>query len=221
LKTGKDQVPTETNVPGLSRLISGCQRHSFPLKLSPPPSLPFKQGELVLGTPLDPQLAAVYQRLGAAEFGELALYSPTSEEKGLVATNELLRKYDSPEIQSSLIFGWEPGFALYYGTVPQLADSQGVQPVVHINGYEAYAVPVASSVDRFFDAYSRYLELVAVDPEYLHHGVTIVNFPWAMTALIAQDEPLMELVRAGRFDFLTNNFRDAVQWIQELRDAKP
>jgi hypothetical protein len=214
-------MPTETKLPGLNRLIAVCQRHSIPLKLSPPHALPFKQRELVLGVPLDPQLAAVYQCLGAAQFGELALYSPTSEEGGLIATNEGLRKYDSPEIQSALIFGYEPGFALYYGTVPQLAASQEVQPVVHINGYEAYAVPVASSVDRFFDVYSRYLELVTMDPQYLRDRVTSVNFPWAMTALIGQDEPLMELVHAGRFDFLTNNFRDAVQWIQELRDAKP
>ena len=214
-------MPTELDIPGLNRLISICQRHSFPLKLSPPHSLPIEKGGLVLGTPLDPQLAAVYQRLGRAEFGELTLYSPASGKDGLVARNEWLRKYEAPEVQSSLIFACETGFSLYYGTVPQLADAHGVQPVVHINGYEAYAVPVASSVDRFFDAYSRYLERVAVDPEYLHHGITSVNFPWAMTTLLAQDEPLMGLVRAGRFDFLANDFRDAVEWLQELRQAKP
>ncbi|MBN1203942.1 MAG: hypothetical protein JXB05_03325 [Myxococcaceae bacterium] len=47
---------------------------------------------------------------------------------------------------ASLIFSWEMGFSLYYGTVPRLADAQGLQPVVHVDGDEAqYAVPVASS----------------------------------------------------------------------------
>lgn len=214
-------MPTKTNMPGLDRLISVCKQHSVPLELSPPQATAPKQGELVLGAPFDPQLAAVYQLLGAAEFGPLALYGPGSEQQSLIPRNEWLREYDMVHIRSSLIFGWEKGFALYYGTVPALADAQGVQPVVHIDNYEAYAVPVASSIDRFFDAYSHYLELMVVDPEYIHHGVTIINFPWAMTHLIARDEPLMEQIRAGRFDFLTNDERDALDWLQELRNAKP
>ena len=212
---------TEANIPGLDRLISVCQRHALPLKLSPPYSLPPTRGESVLGAPVDPQLAAVYRRLGASEFGELALYGPTPGEDGLIATNEWLRKADAPEIQSSLIFGCETGFALYYGTVPHLADPQGLQPVVHVNAYEFYAIPVASNVDRFFEAYSRYLELMVVDVEYIHHGIASIHFPSAVIPFIAQDKPLMDSIRAGRFDFMTNNFRDGIQWLQELKDIAP
>jgi hypothetical protein len=139
----------------------------------------------------------------------------------MIPWNEQLREGDLAPYRSSLIFSEETGFPLYYGTVARLADVQGLQPVVHVNGYEAYAAPVASSVDRFFDTYSRYLELMVVDIEYIHHGIASIGFPWSMTQLIAQDKPLMELVHAGRFDFMTNNFRDATQWLQELRDAAP
>jgi hypothetical protein len=177
---------------------------------------------MIFGEPLDPQLAAVYQRLGAAEFGELALYAPSSDAEGLTQRNEWLREGQEVQYLSSLVFGWEPGFAFYYGTVPRLADPQGLQPVVYISAMEAlFAVPVASSVDRFFDLYSRYLELVAEDPEYIESGTTIVNFPWSMRHLVTHDASLLEQVRAGRFDFLSNDYRGALQWLQELRASSP
>lgn len=206
---------------GFDRLVAVCRQHSLPLKLSPPLSSAPKQGELVLGDPFDPQLAEVLGRVGGAKIGPLWLYSPGSEWNDIIPWNEQLREHDAVHYRSSLIFSEETGFPLYYATVAKLADTQGLQPVVHVNGYEAYAIPVASSVDRFFDAYSRYLELMVVDAEYIHHGIASIHFPSAVTQLIAQDEPLMELVRAGRFDALTNSFRDAVQWIQKLRDAEP
>lgn len=110
----------------------------------------------------------------------------------------------------------ETGFSYYFATVPRLADSRGVQPVVHVDGYEAHAVPVASSVDRFFDTYSRYLELMVVDPGYIYDRVAEVGFPWGVSQLIAQDEPLMELVRAGRFDFLTGDYEAGHRWTPRL-----
>jgi hypothetical protein len=192
------------------------------LKLSPPRDSAPKQGELVFGEPFDPQLAATYQRLGAAEFGPLTLYGMGPEREGLVPRNEWLRSHDSAQFRSSHVFGWETGFAYYYGTVPRLADAHGLQPVIYIDDYEAkYAVPVASSVDQFFDLYSHYLELMAADPEYLHTGITRINFPWSMAQTVARDESLMRQVLAGRFDFLTNNEPDAQEWIQQLRTEHP
>jgi hypothetical protein len=47
-----------------------------------------------------------------------------------------------------------------------------------------------------------------------------INFPWGMTQLIARDEPLMEQVLAGRFDFLANDYRGALEWLEELRTAR-
>jgi hypothetical protein len=214
-------MPPALPLPGLDRLIAVCQHHSLPVKLSPPlPSAP-KQGDLLFGEPCDPQLAAVYQRLGEAELGPLSLYRPGSEWMDLVPWNGRLREDGAVHFTSSLIFGQETGFSWYYGTVPRLAGTQGLQPVIHVDGYEAqYGVPVASSVDRFFDVYSRFLELMIKDPEYIHHGIAAISFPWAMPRFIAQDAPLMELVRTGRFDFLSNNYRDALEWLDELRSLK-
>ncbi len=192
------------------------------MKLSPPLAPAPRQGESLFGEPLDPQLAAVYQRLGAGEFFEFALYGPSSGEEGLIPRNKWLREHDEVQYRSSLVFGWEPGFAFYYGTIARLASHQGLQPVVYISAMEAlFAVPVASSVDRFFDLYSRYLELVAVDPDYVASGMTRVNFPWGVRHLIVQDKPLIARVREGSFDFLTNDYHGALEWLQELRGPQP
>lgn len=215
-------MPTDAPLPGLDRLISICQRHSLPMKLPAPMSAAPKQGDMLFGEAVDPQLAAVYQRLGEAEFGPLSLCRPGPEWMDLVPWNTRLREDGAVHFNASLIFAWEMGFSLFYGTVPRLAGSQGFQPVVHIDGDEAQcAVPVASSVDRFFDVYSRFLERMVVDPEYIHHGVSILHFPWAVPQLIAQDAPLMAQVRAGRFDFLANNEQVALEWLRKLQEAQP
>ena len=151
----------------------------------------------------------------------MALYGPHSGEKGLIPRNEWLRQYDYVHTRSALVFGWEPGYSYYYGTVPRLANSQRLQPVVYISNYEEmYAVPIASSVDRFFHLFSRYLELLVADPGYGQPYAKVINFPWGMTQLITRDEPLMEQVHAGRFDFLADNERDALEWLQELRTTR-
>jgi hypothetical protein len=205
-------------LPGLDRLIAVCQQHSLVLKLSTPLASAPWAGELVLGDPFDPQLAAVYARLGSAEFGPLALYGPHSGEQGLIPENKRLREYDFVHTRSTLVFGWEPGYSYYYGTVPQLANGERLQPVVHIVDYEEkYAIPIASSVDRFFHLFSRYLELLVADPGYGQPFAKVINFPSGMMQLIAEDEPLMEQVLAGRFDFLADNEPDALEWLHELR----
>jgi hypothetical protein len=211
-------MPTLPQMPGLDRLIAVCQRHSLPLRLDS--ALPFTpaSGESSLGEPLDPQLAATYQRLGGAEFGPLTLFRPGPDWLDLMPWNERLRRHGAVHFRASLIFCEETGFPLYYGTVPRLADAQGVQPVIHVDGSEAqYGIPVASSVDRFFDTYSRHLELMIVDPEYVHHGIARAQFPWSVQEIIAEDTPLLEQVRAGRFDFLSNGHQDALEWFHRLR----
>lgn len=213
---------TNLPLPGLDRLISICERYSLPSKLSPPvPSAP-APGESIFGEPFDAQLAAVYQRLGGAELGPLSLYRPDSEWDGLVPWNQELREYDSIIFRASHVFAKKRGFALYFATVPKLTDAQGLQPVIYIQAMELpSAVPVASSADRFFDTYSRYLELMVVDPEYLSSGIPDVSFPWSVEQLIAHDEPLMRLAQAGRFDFLTQDDEEAHQWIQQLSTMRP
>ena len=75
-------------------------------------------------------------------------------------------------------------------------------------------------MDRFFDLYSRYLELLVAAPGYGQSGAMLITFPWGMTPLIARDEPLMEQVLAGRFDLLADDHRDALEWLQQLRTAR-
>jgi hypothetical protein len=188
------------------------------MKLSPPlPSTPHP-GEWVLGAPFDPQLAAVYQRMGASTFGPFSLYGAGSEDHDLIARNRGLRKYDAIYFHAPLSFGQDTGFSLFYGAVPRLADSRGLQPVVYIQAHsgEQFAIPIASSVDRFFDLYSRYLERMAVDFEYIHTGLPELVFPWNVPELVAADAQLIAQVRAGHFDFLTNDEEGARQWLKEL-----
>jgi len=215
-------MPTHTVLPGLDRLISVCQRNSLPLKLPAPlPEAP-KEGDLLFGEPLDPQLAAVYRRFGAAEFGPFALYRPGREWMDLIPWNTRLKEHGLVYYSASLIFAQEAGFSLYFGTVPRLADSQGLQPVVYIVAQDAdqYAIPLAASVDRFFDLCSRYLELMVASPEYRGNWNPAVTFPWDMIHQIVRDENLIAQVRAGRFDFLANEYEGALRWLQQLRAAR-
>jgi hypothetical protein len=207
-----------TLLSGLDRLITVCQRHNLPLKLSPSVASSPQPGELILGKPLDPQLAAVYQRLSTATFGPISFYGPGPDEEGLAARNEWAKGYDDICFEASLTFGQETGFALFLATVPRLADSRGLQPVIYITAHGAalYAVPIASSVDRFFELSSHYLERMAVDPEYLGSHVPLVTFPWDMGDIISRDEPLITQVRAGHFDFLTNDEEGARKWLRAL-----
>jgi len=209
-------------LPDLDRLISLCQRHALPLKLSPPIASAPKAGEAIFGEPFDPQLAALYERFGGAEWGPISLYRPDSEWDGLIPWNQELREYDSVIFRASHVFSRKTGFALYFATVPRLADAQGLQPVIYIQAMEFLsAVPVASSVARFFDTYSHYLELMVVDPEYLSSHVPEVVFPWSVPQLFARDATLLEQIRAGRFDFLMQDDEESQKWARELLTSRP
>ncbi|WP_309893512.1 hypothetical protein [Archangium sp.] len=114
-----------------------------------------------------------------------------------------------------IVFG---GDLYTYATVPRLADEQGRQPVVRVDTYEEpYALPVASNVDRFFDTYSRYLEAVVADPDYQRTGDSDLLFPSHATELLARDERLVELMRAGRFDSLMKIRDDSTRrWVAKV-----
>jgi hypothetical protein len=212
----------ETELPGFDRLKAVCQRRSLSMELSPPLASTPHRTDTLFGEPLDPQLAALYERLGGATLGSLVLYKPGDGFEDLVPWNQRLRGYDPAHYSSCLLFGQESGFAFYYGTVPKLADAQGRQPVVYLEAMDVqFAIPVASCVDRFFDLYASYLELAAKPPDFAETGIPSVHFPWDVQHLIVQDAPLIEQVRAGRFDFLSNNYRDALKWLQALRGVLP
>ncbi|HEX8698196.1 MAG TPA: hypothetical protein VF815_05125 [Myxococcaceae bacterium] len=177
-----------------------------------------KPGARLFGQPVDPLLTAVYQRMGPANLGPFSLLSPDLEWDGMVAWNQKVREDDTEPFRSILLFGKKIGFAYYFGTVPALATAEGLQPIVYVSTYsgEMSAVPIASNLDRFFDVYSRFLELMVVDVGYIESGVSEVRFPWGISNLIAQDEPLMALTRAGRFSHLFQEDEGAKDWVAEV-----
>jgi len=201
-------------LPGLERLMEVCQRLNLRLETLPPAREPLKAGSLLEGLPFDPVLASVYARVGHARFATGFLGAGWVLERSDDQVHEL-----EEENKSWGEMWWEElgepmivfGCSLYtYATVPSLADERGWQPVVEVNTYEGdlLVMPVASNVDRFFDSYSRYLEAVVADPRYLETGEKELYFPWDATEILARDERLVELMRAGRFDALMKNGDD-------------
>ncbi len=156
-------------------------------------------------------LATVYQRLGSAKFGDFFLHSPDKNEYGLFKMNELNR--DEEPFRSCIEFGKTPSLAYYFATVPRLADAQGRQPVLYIDNHdERVVLPVASNVDRFFDTYSRYLEVLVQSPDYEPDLFSAVVFPWGVPGLVSRDTPLVELLAAGRFEGLMTTAPEEREW---------
>lgn len=210
-------------LPGLERLIGVCRRFSLPLELSPPlPTAP-REGEDVLGHSIDPVLAAVYQRLGDATFGDFFIERPDpNDPDGLFQWNEWVKRRNVEPFRSSLLFGKVPSLACFYAVVPKLADPQGRQPVLFIDNHdERIVLPVASNVDRFFDTYSRYLEILVRSPDYTPGEYWAVNFPWDTPQLIVRDQPLVELLAAGRFEGLMTTASDERAWSEQVLSARP
>jgi hypothetical protein len=200
-------------LPGLERLLDVCQRLDLGLKTSPPARAPLRAGSLLEGVSFDPVLASVYSRLGHAAFAikvvRWVLSRSDDKTHTLEEDNKLWRENRWAELgEPVIVFG---GDVYTYATVPSLADGWGRQPVVEVNTYELdglHVIPVASNVDRFFDSYSRFLEALVVDPYYQETGETSLVFPWHATDILARDERLVELMRAGRFDKLMRNASD-------------
>ncbi|PTL84715.1 hypothetical protein [Vitiosangium sp. GDMCC 1.1324] len=176
------------------------------------------------GHPFDPVLAAVYKRLGGARFGgehhgELFLDHVDDQVNGIVLTTEGFRDEEEP-FHSSVTFGRIPGLAAYYAVVPRLADEQGRQPVIYFETYmDRYVLPVASDVDRFFDALSRYIDIMVVDEGYRADGVPDIFFPSRVPELIARDRRLVEMITTGRFDFIMNLGDEYQDWLARVKSA--
>lgn len=199
-------------LPGLERLIEVCQRLNLGMKTKPPAREPRKAGSLLEGLPFDPVLARVYTRMGHASFASKVMgwvLSQSNDEAHLLEEdNKRWRENDWERLGVPMIpFGGE---VYAYATVPGLADERGRQPVVMVDTYEyePKVMPVASDVDRFFDTYARYLEAKVSHPRYQETGETDLRFPWDATEILARDERLVELMRAGRFEPLMKNMDD-------------
>lgn len=209
---------------GLDRLLEVCQRTGYSVDLRPPGRAPPRAGELIAGRPFDPILATVYKRLGEGRFGgelgQLHLYRVDDQLNGIASDVEIQDSRGEP-FPSSLCFGTVPGLAYYFATVPRLADARGYQPVIYIDAYEeGFVVPVASNVDRFFDTFSRYVELAVRDVGYRSGGpLEETFFPLTVPKLIALDRPLVERLAAGHFDFLMTQTPGTRKWATQVKKA--
>jgi hypothetical protein len=215
-------------LPGLERLLEVCQRLDLGLRTSPPAREPLKAGSLLEGVPFDPVLASLYARLGHAAFATKVMGWVLSFSDDQVHTLEEDNKWWRERWwdalgQPVIPFGGDMGLAYTYATVPGLADGWGRQPVVRVDTYESVpdVMPIASNVDRFFDSYSRYLEAVVADPYYQESGDTDLIFPWHATGILARDERLVELMRAGRFDPLMKHGDDETRdWAAKVMGTR-
>lgn len=197
------------DLPGMNRLLETARMHGVPLETLPAGRSPPKAGELLYGIPIDPLLAAAFARCGKLVLGSgstqwAVLTRCDDEVNGLLLENKEWQDYflyDTwPErFRALMLFGNE---MLYrYATVPELSNSAGMQPVIRVDPYEdIHALPVASDLDRFFDTYSRYLEISVQNPEHHATGASWVRFPYGVPELIARDRPLVEMIKEGRFD---------------------
>lgn len=232
------RMGTDARLPGLGRLVEVCRKERIPVELGPPVQDIPESGQHVVGLPFDSVLATVYSRMGRAAFGGategIRLY-PIGERAGrLTEINEERRRRWPARFRTELfLFAVEPALAHFFATVPSLADGRGAQPVVWVDAHEElYALPVASDVDAFFDVYARYLEhlgesgrstaeitkdiapgsLLADSSDILALSI----FPWDVPGLIAQDEPLVEMLRAGSFDFLMKPNKETHEWVDKV-----
>lgn len=205
----------ETALPGFERLLEVCRSRAHPLKLEPP-LLSGGPGEpSVAGQPMDAQLAAVHARVGYLWVRDELYVFPERHERrpDLHRVNEYWRREWVEPFGSLLVFAKDDRLAYCYATVPALADGKGLQPVVWVDVYEAlYAVPVASSIDHFFDTYSRYLEAFGDEED----EPSLRAFPWSASGVICQDRALVERIRAGHFDFLMQANARAQEWVERL-----
>ncbi|QRN96119.1 hypothetical protein JRI60_45035 [Archangium violaceum] len=199
-------------LPGFERMLEVCRKYGLALYQEPPVSFTPVAGEPVAGLPCDPHLSAVLTRVSTLGLPEGFFLLPGKAEDGfdLRGVNEEWRR-DWPEpFGSLLVFAKEQALAYYLATVPSLADEQGIQPVVWVDTYEdLYALPIASSVDRFFDTYSHSLE----------RQVERLNFPWDVPDLVGRDTSLVKLLRSGRFDFLMETCQEAREWVGKVLAA--
>jgi hypothetical protein len=183
------------------------------MKLEPP--LSFE------GPPLDAQLAAVHARVGYLWVKDEFFLFPVRHERRLELrrVNERWRRDWAEPFGSLEVFAQDDRLAYFYATVPGLEDAKGRRPVVWVDVYEdLYAVPVASSVDMFFDTYARYLER-ALDTREDEEAPPPRPFPWSASGIIARDRELVAGLQAGRFDFLMPQKEELRQWVSQVVGA--
>ncbi len=171
---------------GLNRLLEVVRKHGVPIDILPVGHAPPQAGERLYAMPIDPLLADAFASCGKLVLGSIGSETPLlvrcdDEVNGFLLENQEWQGYFPHEFwpdhfRALMLFGRE---MLYrYATVPELSNPAGKQPVVRVDPYEdIYALPIASDVDRFFDTYSRYVEIMVEDQGYRSGGVCVGTVP--------------------------------------------
>lgn len=199
-------MPSLIPLPGLDRLLDVVKQHQIEVEILPAGHAPPAAGKMLAGRIVDPMLAAAYARVGKLGFKpwRSLLMRCDDEVNGLLLENQ---EWDGfwphpfwPEhFKPLMLFGNNMGYR--YATVPALAEGNEPQPIVYLDSYESiYAMPVASNLDRFFETYSRYLELLVSESVSGDSDVPYVDFPWEVPELLGEDQSLKEMLSSGVFD---------------------
>jgi hypothetical protein len=210
-------------LPGFERLLKVCRTRRHPHKVEPPLPPELRAGFSVGGLPMDPQLAAVHERVGYLWVREEIAVLPLMHElrPDVLRLNADWRREWAEPFGSLCVFARDDRLTYCYATVPALADETGTQPVVWVDIYEKlYAVPVGSDVDHFFDTYARYMESAPPFPEGADFAPRTTTFPWNASEFVARDRRLVTMLRAGRFDFLLKNNTQARKWVEAVVAAR-
>lgn len=178
-----------------------------------------KAGHLVGGQPLDPVLAAFYQRYDRVRLGDLLIIS----EQELADINRRTRDALEPQVKRLFIYAKFWGFAYHLATVPELADPSGLQPVVYFDAYdEKFIFPIASNVDRAFALYAHYAQALqkANGSFWVSEGPgEDILFPFSLKGQIARDEELVDLIAKGRFDDVVMPDEETRQMLDQVLRA--
>jgi hypothetical protein len=74
--------------------------------------------------------------------------------------------------------------------------------------------------DTSLPGFARYLEVLVAEPDHEELGPAVLTFPWQVPELIAQDKPLVELLQAGRLDFLMPKDKETREWVAKELGAE-
>jgi hypothetical protein len=203
-----------TSLPGLTYLFEILKSHGIEVQTAPPASV-VEAGQRVLGSPLDPMLAAVYSCFNDARLGELAILSLDEIER-----DGPFRPGDGRE-DNLILYAMTRGYFSYFATVPSLAVRGGTQPVVFVDDYDDRPIyPIASDVDRAFELYARYCDRQLRAGGSLQHPAPGESFyPLGLEEDIARDRPLVAMLEAGRFDDLILPDAESREWVQKTLRA--
>lgn len=208
----------EPALQGFQRLLEVCQKNALPVDCLAPKEPLIAPGDSFLGQPFDPLLAALYSRTDGAMLGDFQIYPLKNPENAVLRINRSMRRFGEEPYLSTLLFGQIPLLAYYLATVPPLADSRGIQPVVFIDGYEGDRVlPIASSVDEFLSLFSVYLERAVATPEFNLERRVGLHFPQSVLDVVARDRPLVAALLAGRFDRLIDT-DESHKWVSQIAE---